>query len=148
MEGIEIRACRPRIQLLLKFCERSSQTSGTARRIAPNLCDPEAAQLVGFGVVLWWWEIAWKTLLKKEAYGHGKGKCWGLVSKSTASSVSRVSPGKWGWRQTGAPVLQCAVLCWAGCTQEDQGWGCLRNQGQHKILIKSSNIPLSFGSDA
>jgi len=52
--------------------------------------------------------------------------------------------GESGWGQVGDPVLQCAVVCWAGYMQEDKGWGCLSNQGQGEILIKSSNI----GSDA
>lgn len=110
MGRVEIRACRPRIQLSLKICESYSQTSGASRRIAPQVCvTQQLHSWLGLGLCfgderqnfthersVWTWK---RKMLR--------------TSKQKHNSVPGVSPGKWGWRQTGAPMLQCAMLCCA-----------------------------------
>lgn len=148
MGRVEIRACRPRIQLSLKICERCSQTSGASRRIAPQVCVTQQLHgWLGLGLrfgdegqnftherSMWTWK---RKMLRTSKQKHNKQCIWSFSWEMGLEA---------DWCPHAA--VCCAVLCWAGCTQEDQGWGCLSNQGQHKILIKSSNIPLSFGSDA
>lgn len=71
-----------------------------------------------------------------------------MEKENTEVLSKSMCPGLAERNQDGGRVVPpcCSVLWYI--VQGDQGWRCLSNQGQYKILMKSSNIPLFFGSDA